>query len=147
MTQKSLNKLKEFEGCKLKAYLCPAGKWTIGYGTTAGVKPGMVISKSQADVFLDADIEALEHQLEKIPTLTSLKPHQWDALVDFAYNLGVSNLLSSTLLKKVKANPADPCIPVEFSRWVYVTAGGVKKKMPGLVKRRAWEAKRWQGLV
>lgn len=143
MTQKALNKLKEFEGCKLKAYLCPAGKWTIGYGTTAGVKPGMVITKDKAELFLDADIEAFESSLEKIPTLVSLKPWQWDAIVDFVYNLGLGNFKSSTLLRKIKANPDDPTIPAEFSRWVY----SGKTKLPGLVKRRAWEAKRWQGLV
>lgn len=143
MTQKALDKLKEFEGCKLKAYRCPAGKWTIGYGTTAGVYPGMVITRDKAEVFLDADIQAIESYLEKMPELVALTSYQWDAIVDFVYNLGLKNFKGSTLLKKIKADPADPNIPAEFSRWVY----SGNSKLPGLVKRRAWEAKRWRGLV
>lgn len=143
MTQKSLDKLKEFEGCRLKAYRDAVGVPTIGYGHTGGVRMGTTITMEQALVYLDADITAFESRLAKIPALAELSPNRWDAIVDFSYNLGIGNLAKSTLLRKIKANPDDETIPAEFSRWVY--AGG--KKLPGLVKRRAWEAKRWRGLV
>jgi lysozyme len=71
-----------------------------------------------------------------------INQNQFDALVSFAYNLGVGNLKSSTLLKKVNANPSDPTIRDEFMKWV--NGGG--KKLPGLVKRRQAEADLYFGV-
>lgn len=154
-TQTLVNKIKEFEGCKLKAYLCPAGKWTIGYGHTKYVKDGMTISQGVADEMLLLDIEEFERQMLNAGVPKGLNAHQWDALVDFAFNLGVANLASSTLLKKIKAKASDKEICAEFKRWVYTTkyvknkaTGKTEKKkveLPGLVKRRNWEALRWEG--
>lgn len=129
--------MKRFEGCRLTAYKCPAGVWTIGYGHTAGVKSGDKISQRQADAWLREDLASFERGVERL--CAGLTQGQFDALVDFAYNLGLGNLKSSTLLRKIKAGASETEIRYQFSRWN--KAGG--KVLPGLVKRRAWEADRF----
>lgn len=135
-----INLIKHYEGCKLKAYLCPAGVPTIGYGATyypnkSPVKIGDVISQVEADVLLTNTLGPFEMGVTKLLT-TSINQNQFDALVSFAYNLGLANLKSSTLLKKVNANPSDSSIPAEFAKWC--KAGG--KVLAGLVARRQAEA-------
>lgn len=139
MSTESLAKLKEFEGCRLTAYQDSVGVWTIGYGTTRGIKRGMKITQEQADKLLTDFVEELEKELKAIKGLNELSAPRWDAIVDFAYNLGTRNLKNSTLLKKIQKNVEDLSIPYEFGRWC--RAGG--KILPGLVKRRAWEASMW----
>lgn len=127
--------IKKFEGCKLKAYKCPAGVWTIGYGHTGDVKPGQVITQHQADTILDYDVEKFEEGVTTL--LSNLKPtaNQFSALVSFAFNLGITALANSTLLKKYRAGDLEGA-GKEFGKWV--KAAG--KVLPGLVKRRAEEA-------
>ena len=134
-----------FEGCRLHAYKCPAGVWTIGWGHTAGVYEGMTITREQANEFLEKDLHIFEDSLNFalgldgrncMPNGKDINQHQFDALLSFTYNVGTGNLVRSTLLRKVKANPSDPSIRGEFARWVY---GGVKR-LPGLVRRRKAEA-------
>ena len=132
---KGIALIKEFEGLRLKAYLCPGGVWTIGYGHTAGVKPGMVITKAQAEEYLKADLIAFERYLNGLGS--ALNQNQFDALVSFIYNVGTGNFYSSTLLRKVRANPQDNSIMDEFLRWVY-SKGRV---LPGLQRRRLAEMK------
>ena len=132
---KGIALIKEFEGLRLKAYLCPGGVWTIGYGHTAGVKPGMVISEVQAEEYLKADLIAFERYLNVLGL--ALNQNQFDALVSFIYNVGTGNFSSSTLLRKVRANPQDNSIMDEFLRWVY-SKGRV---LPGLQRRRLAEMK------
>lgn len=132
---KGIALIKEFEGLRLKAYLCPGGVWTIGYGHTAGVKPGMVISEVQAEEYLKADLIAFERYLNVLGL--ALNQNQFDALVSFIYNVGTGNFSSSTLLRKVRANPQDNSIMDEFLRWVY-SKGRV---LPGLQHRRLAEMK------
>lgn len=132
---KGIALIKEFEGLRLKAYKCPGGVWTIGYGHTAGVKPGMVISEAQAEEYLMADLIAFEKHLNGLGL--ALNQNQFDALVSFIYNVGTGNFSSSTLLRKVKANPLDNSIIDEFLRWVY-SKGRV---LPGLQRRRLAEMK------
>lgn len=132
---KGIALLKEFEGLRLKAYLCPSGIWTIGYGHTAGVKPGMVISEAQAEEYLKADLIAFENYLNGLGL--ALNQNQFDALISFIYNVGTGNFSSSTLLRKVKANPLDNAIMDEFLKWVY-SKGRV---LPGLQRRRLAEMK------
>lgn len=132
-----LNKIVEFEGLKLKAYKCPSGVWTIGVGHTLNVKQGQVITKDKAMQFLREDLARFENVVNKLGVCKT--QGQFDALVDFAFNAGGANLLSSTLLKKIKAGAPRAEIEHEFSRWVY--AKGVK--LNGLVKRRSWEAMRY----
>ena len=132
---KGIALIKEFEGLRLKAYKCPGGVWTIGYGHTAGVKPGMVISEAQAEEYLMADLIAFEKHLNGLGL--ALNQNQFDALVSFIYNVGTGNFSSSTLLRKVRANPLDNSIMDEFLRWVY-SKGRV---LPGLQRRRLAEMK------
>ena len=132
---KGIALIKEFEGLRLKAYKCPGGVWTIGYGHTVGVKPGMVISEAQAEEYLKADLIAFERYLNGLGL--ALNQNQFDALVSFIYNVGTGNFYSSTLLRKVRANPQDNSIMDEFLRWVY-SKGRV---LPGLQRRRLAEMK------
>ena len=132
---KGIALIKEFEGLRLKAYQCPGGVWTIGYGHTAGVKPGMLISKAQAEEYLKADLIAFERYLNGLGL--ALNQNQFDALVSFIYNVGTGNFTNSTLLRKVRANPQDNSIMDEFLRWVY-SKGRV---LPGLQRRRLAEMK------
>ena len=138
------NKLKElvkhFEGCKLKAYKCPAGIWTIGYGNTQyengkAVKEGDVITLERAEQLLELILIKFIQQVGEI-VKSNINQNQKDALTDFAYNCGVGNLKASTLLKKVNADPKDKTIRTEFEKWV--RANG--KVLNGLVKRRNAEA-------
>lgn len=133
-----VNKIKQFEGLRLKSYKCPAGVWTIGYGHTRGVRPNRTISMTMADEYLALDIEEVEEQLSRL-SLPTLSLRRWDAIVDFTFNLGIANFRSSTLYRKIVADQDDNTIPNEFRRWVY----SGKKVLPGLVKRREWEAQRW----
>ena len=132
---KGIALIKEFEGLRLKAYLCPGGVWTIGYGHTAGVKPGMVISEAQAEEYLKADLIAFERYLNGLGL--ALNQNQFDALISFIYNVGTGNFSSSTLLRKVRANPQDNSIMDEFLRWVY----SKDRVLPGLQRRRLAEMK------
>ena len=132
---KGIALIKEFEGLRLKAYKCPGGVWTIGYGHTAGVKPGMVISEAQAEEYLMADLIASEKYLNSLGL--AINQNQFDALISFIYNVGTGNFSSSTLLRKVKANPLDNSIMDEFLRWVYSKS----RVLPGLQRRRLAEMK------
>lgn len=142
LNEEGLNLIKSMEGCKLKAYKCPAGIWTIGYGNTyyengTKVKEGDVISQQRADeLFKNITEKSFAEPVRKLIT-KPITDNMFNALVSFTYNLGLGNLKASTLLKKVNANPNDPTIANEFSKWV--KAGG--KILPGLVKRRDLEAK------
>ena len=134
MTQQGLDFIKKYEGLRLEAYKCPAGVWTIGYGHTKGVMPRMKISKEEAERLLKHDVSIVE--LKVVNTVGKLQACKIDALVSFAFNVGMAAFYRSTLCRKVKANSDDASIRAEFGKWVY--AGS--KKLPGLVKRRAEEA-------
>ena len=127
--------IKQFEGLRLEAYLCPAGIWTIGYGHTSGVSPNSFITIQEADEYLHRDVAAIEMQLNKLNL--SLRQCQWDAIVSFVFNVGIGNFKASTLLAKIRINPDDNSIIDEFLRWVYANS----KVMRGLQKRRLTEMK------
>lgn len=127
--------IKQFEGLRLEAYLCPAGIWTIGYGHTSGVSPNSFITIQEADEYLHRDVAAIEMQLNKLNL--SLRQCQWDAIVSFVFNVGIGNFKASTLLAKIRINPYDNSIIDEFLRWVYANG----KVMRGLQKRRLTEMK------
>lgn len=134
MTQQGLDLIKKYEGLRLEAYKCPAGVWTIGYGHTKGVVKGTKITKEEAEQLLKQDVSVFE--LQVINTVGKLQACKIDALVSFAYNVGVAAFRNSTLCRKVKANSDDPAIRNEFMKWIY--AGG--KKLQGLERRRKEEA-------
>ena len=133
-----MEKLKEFEGCRLEAYQDVAGVWTIGYGHTKDVMQGDKISQWWAEEELRWDIAIAERQVLALKVCKT--QGQLDALVSFVFNLGIGQLKTSTLLKKVRCKKCRPKdIRNEFLRWVY--GGG--EKLPGLVWRRKWEAQRF----
>ena len=134
-----LNKIIDFEGCKLNAYKCPAGVWTIGVGHTKGVKQGQTITEKQAMSLLKGDLLPFENYVNNLGVCKT--PGQFDALVDFSFNLGTVALSRSTLLKYIRQGKPEQYIRGEFAKWV--KSGG--KILPGLVKRRAWEADRYFG--
>ena len=132
--------IKFFEGCKLKAYQCSAGKWTIGYGNTfyddgSPVIAGHAITKEKAESLFNLIADEFAKKVDPIVT-DKVNENQFAALVSFAYNCGIGNLKSSTLLKKVNVAPADITIRNEFMKWN--KAAG--KVLNGLTKRREAEA-------
>ena len=125
--------IKKFEGCKLKAYLCPAGIPTIGYGHTYGVKLERVISKAEAEVLLDHDYQDALNAVEELVKVP-LTENQLGALSSFVFNLGRGKLIGSTLRKKLNQGDYKGAAE-EFDKWVF--AGG--QKLNGLMARRAAE--------
>ena len=140
MSDYAFIRLKEFEGFRAEAYQCPSGVWTIGYGHTKGVKKGQRITEEEASCLLVKDVEYFEQFLAKEPYEEELTQGQWDALTDFLFNLGPGNFLSSTLRKKLLRDIDDSTIPDEFRRWNKSKG----KVLPGLVKRREWEAQMFE---
>ena len=136
-TEILLQKLMEMEGLRLEAYEDAAGVPTIGYGHTKNVRMGDKISEYWAKEMLREDIEEAEWQVKELGVAKT--EGQLDALVSFVFNLGIGRLNTSTLLKVIRNGGSMQQIKKEFKRWVY--GGG--KKLPGLVKRREWEAKRF----
>lgn len=128
--------IKKFEGLKLESYKCPAGLWTIGYGNTQWENGFRVLENQVIDI--QRAEKLLMFWVNKYAERIDLKvnQNQFDALVSFAYNVGITNFNNSTLKKKVIANPNDATIRDEFMKWV--SSRG--KQLPGLVKRREAEA-------
>lgn len=136
----ALGRLKEYEGLRLKAYKCPAGVWTIGYGHTKDVRGGIVIDKETADKLLEEDVMYFEKYLAAEPYAEELTQGQWDALISFLFNLGIGNYKRSTLRKRILEDVNHGDIPNQFRRWN--KADG--KVLPGLVRRREWEAQMYE---
>lgn len=136
-SDKGIELIKSFESLHLKAYLCPAGRWTIGWGHTSGVTPTLRISLTEAERLLREDIAEAETCVSRIP---GLNQNQFDALVSFVFNVGARNFAHSTLRRIVVADSNDPNIRYEFHRWRYSTVNGEKVEMEGLVRRRRKEA-------
>jgi lysozyme len=125
--------IQEFEGCQLKAYQDTKGKWTIGYGHTFGVYPGLSITQNQANTFLQNDAQNTASLVSKYVTST-LNQNQFDALVSFTFNEGIVRLAGSTLLELVNAGDFRGAAS-EFAKWDL--SGSIVE--PGLVRRRAAE--------
>ena len=141
LNKAGIDLMHEFEGCSLTAYLCPANKWTIGYGNTyyengKPVQQGDKITQQEADDLFGLIAEDFAKRLRNLLRVI-INENQFSALVSFAYNVGIANLNKSTLLKKVNANPIDPTITNEFLKW---NKGG-GKVLAGLTRRRNAEAK------
>ena len=134
--------IKKYEGFEADPYLCPAGVPTIGYGATYYPSNNTRVSMQDASISEQEASQLLGLMVQKYAdgvnryVKVELQQCQFDALVSFAYNLGLGALQKSTLLRKVNADPCDPSIDYEFKRWV--KAGG--KTLKGLVKRREEEA-------
>lgn len=132
-----IQKLKEFEGLRLEAYLDAAGVPTIGYGHTHHVTLGDRLTEYWADQLLREDVRNVVRDINQLGVVRT--QGQMDALVSFAFNLGIGRLLRSTLLKKIRSGASMHQIRKEFMRWVYADG----KRLKGLEKRRQWEAERF----
>jgi lysozyme len=128
------NLTKEFEGLRLSAYADQGGVWTIGYGHTGpGVHAGLTITQDQADAFLHSDVAGSVACVNRVVT-SNINQNQFDALVDFTFNLGCASLSQSTLLRFVNAGDFASAAP-QFLRWDHLR--GVV--IPGLSRRRQAE--------
>lgn len=131
--------IRQFEGCVLKAYKCPAGVWTIGYGHTLGVNPGDKINQKQAEEYLQQDVQLIEDRLNY--TFPWLTQNQFDTLVSFIFNLGWRDFRGSTLYKRIEVRASDRMVCEQMLRWVYAN----QQVLLGLMKRRVAEANLWMG--
>ena len=140
ISQKGLNLIKEFEGCRLEAYKCPAGVWTIGYGTTDSdysitktkIKAGLKISKQKAETWLRQSVNKKYcPKVNKYNNKYHWTQNEFDAMVSFAYNLGSIDQLTANG-KRTKKEIAQKML-------LYNKGGG--KVLPGLVRRRKAEQK------
>lgn len=134
-SQACVENIKHFEGFRSKPYRCPAGVPTIGYGHTDGVRmTDPAITEAQAEELLRMDLQAFAAGVNRLVRV-ALTQGQFDALVSFAYNVGLGNLQRSTLLKKLNAGDYSGAA-AEFGRWTKAADG---QQLPGLVRRRAAE--------
>lgn len=138
--------VKAFEGLRLEAYRCPSGVWTIGYGHTSGVTQCMKVNEGWAESALKQDLNEVLKQVERL-CLPLNTQGQIDAVVDLVFNLGITKFKQSTLRKRIAENAGDDAICAEFKKWVFCTQNGKNVKLPGLVKRREWECKRWIAVI
>lgn len=129
-----LDLIRRFEGLRLKAYVCPAGVLTCGYGSTGpDIKPDTVWSEAQAEARMTQDASRFVAATRKL--CPALEGDNLAAIADFAYNLGAARLAGSTLRRKINAGDIDGA-RAELMKWV--RGGG--KVLPGLVIRRRVEA-------
>ena len=131
--------LKHYEGCKLNAYKCSAGIWTIGYGNTffedgRPVKQGDSITQAQAEEMLPLILTKFAQAV--FAKTAKMEQCEFDALVCFTYNVGIRAFEASTMLKKIRKELPSAEIVVEFHKWNKATG----KVLKGLVRRRAAEA-------
>ena len=139
LSKTGIELLKHFEGCELKAYQDSVGVWTIGYGHTKGIYEGLEITQSEAEKMLIDELPEYEGYItDKVVPM--LQQHEFDALVCWVYNLGPTNLNSSTMLKKLNAGEFKE-VPFQMKRWD--KAGG--QPLLGLTRRRNAEALLFKG--
>ena len=136
----NLDLIRKWEGCKLEAYICPAGIVTIGYGNTYDlngnkIKMGQKITQKEAEELLNTLVNDYIKCVKNNVT-SVINDNQMSALVSFVWNVGCANFKNSTLLKLINKNPNDPTIRLEFNKWNKVNKVAVK----GLTNRRKDEA-------
>jgi lysozyme len=141
LSQKGIDLIKQFEGLRLEAYLCPAKVPTIGYGATfyedgTKVKICDKITKERAEELLKWHLETFGERVK--PMLKKpLTDNQYSAVLSFTYNLGIGNLKTSKLLRKINIDPSDETIREEFLKWKFANG----KVLEGLVRRRIAESR------
>lgn len=138
VSDKAIALIKDFESLQLKAYLCPANIWTIGYGHTRNVKQGDEISVYQAERYLRADLVQFEQDVNRLVRVP-LTQGQYDALISFVFNVGSRAFSTSTLLKKLNSRDYDGAAN-EFARWKFAKG----RALPGLERRRLLEKRLFQ---
>lgn len=132
ISERGLNLIKSYEGCRLSSYKCPAGVWTIGYGHTQGVYEGMVITQEQADNMLREDVKCYADAVDRYNSRFNFTQEEFDALTSFTYNCGVGSLQAVMSCCNTKQEIAEECK-------LYNKGGGVV--LAGLVRRREEEYK------
>lgn len=145
ISQAGIDLIHEFESFSATAYLCPAGVWTIGWGTTRvngrPVTQGMTTTREQADAWFAEDLRGFEQcvlDAVKVPLTQS----QFDALVSFTYNVGCGAFRRSTLLRML--NQGDEAgAAAQFARW---NKGG-GRVLAGLTRRREAESALFEGVA
>ena len=131
----ALNIIRFYESCKQKAYKCPSGVLTIGYGHTGNdVKENQVIGITTANFYLEQDIIEFEDQINALNL--SLNQNQFDAVISIVFNIGIGNFKNSTLFEYIEKSPNDARICQAFCMWI--KAGEMYIK--GLARRRLAEA-------
>ena len=140
-SQNCINLIKMFEGYKPKAYLCPAGIVTIGFGSTMytdgrKIKLGDTINEQQANELLMWELKNKAIALHGL----NLNQNQFDSCLSFIFNLGIGAFAKSTLKKKILLNPNDATIKAEFMKWNKARVGGQLIELKGLTRRRIAEA-------
>lgn len=133
--------IRQWEGLRLTAYQDVAGVWTIGYGSTRDVRPGMRISETEAVARLRADLAVAEGAVERLVDV-DLNDNQFGALVSFVFNVGQGAFAGSTLLKRLNAGDYE-AVPGELAKWNKARVGGKLQPVAGLSNRRAAEAGLW----
>lgn len=159
ITQDGLALIHGSEACRLIAYddngNKPGGTWTIGWGTTVyppwhlggrRVRPGDQCTRAQADAFFDHRIQIVERRVDELTT-DRITPRQNDALCCLVYNIGDPGYQSSTVRRRVNADPLDPTIREAWMRWHYQTVDGVAEPVYGLWVRRHREADYYFGVT
>lgn len=124
-----LNLIKSFEGCRLTAYLCPAGVWTIGYGHTGNVKSGQKITRAKADAYLKSDLAKFEKHVASYDKKYKWTQNEFDALVSFAYNIGSITQLTANGTRTKK----------QISEKILAYDKAAGKTLAGLTRRRQAE--------
>ena len=130
--------VKHFEGLYLKAYRCPAGVLTIGYGNTKSVSTGDVITTAVANALLERDLAEAEADVDELVNI-DLTPTEKAALISFVFNLGAHALKSSTLLRELSAGNRSN-VAANFAMWNKARVGKRMVALPGLTLRRRAEA-------
>ncbi len=145
ISEEGIALIKKYEGCELEAYLCPAGRWTIGFGRIKDVAEGDTCTQEQAESWLLEELVEYEDYVKNLVKV-NLDQSQFDALVCWTYNLGPTNLKESTMLKLLNAGDYHT-VPNQMRRW-NKSNGEV---LEGLVRRREaegllFESKEWENV-
>ena len=130
ISPEGVSHIKRWEGLRCDAYLCPAKVWTIGYGHTKGVRRGDNVTPAEAEQLLKEDLQQFEEGVRRMVKVP-LNQGQYDALVSFAFNVGLSALSRSALLRYLNQGKYQEA-GLQLHRWVYAKG----KKLEGLVRRR-----------
>ena len=123
---KAIDIIKKYEGCRLTAYKCPAGVYTIGYGHTKGVKKNDKITQEKAEEYLEADIVRFMKNVDKYDKIYHFTKNEYCALLSFAFNLGSIDQLTGYGTRSKKT--------IASKMLLYVNCNG--KPLRGLINRR-----------
>lgn len=140
ISDKGIELIKAFEGCKMFTYRDIVGVATIGYGHTKGVKMGQAITQKQADEYLREDLQECEKALNECNV--NFRQEQFDALCSWIFNLGMGAFKKSTMLVRIQTGASDVAVTDQLVRW-YNTGG---KPLLGLKRRRIAEANMFLGM-